>query len=176
MLQNETGKFFHIDFGHFLGHGKKKLGIKRDREPFVFSAEMKYLLQHFHEIKIVEDKLSEDTKIGKDTWNKLKVKAMEPDFEDTKQYEKYTSEEKDIIRKLKQSQENAGKDRETLVWNEIEEKAVDPNLTRWKLIPPQSKKKKQQDQAVYDDDEELRDERNAAFFEEEFEKKAKRAF
>ena len=27
MLQNETGKFFHIDFGHFLGWGKKKLGF-----------------------------------------------------------------------------------------------------------------------------------------------------
>ena len=28
-------KLFHIDFGHFLGHFKKKLGIKRERVPFV---------------------------------------------------------------------------------------------------------------------------------------------
>ena len=80
MLQNETGKFFHIDFGHFLGHGKSKFGIKRDREPFVFSAEMKFFLRHFREIKIVEDKLSEWTKVGTETWNKLKDTACEPDF------------------------------------------------------------------------------------------------
>ena len=28
---------FHIDFGHFLGHFKKKLGIKRERVPFVLT-------------------------------------------------------------------------------------------------------------------------------------------
>jgi len=37
MLQDTTGKFFHIDFGHFLGHAKQKLGFKRDREPFILS-------------------------------------------------------------------------------------------------------------------------------------------
>ena len=47
MLQNETGKFFHIDFGHFLGHGKAKLGFKRDREPFILSSEMQYFLKYF---------------------------------------------------------------------------------------------------------------------------------
>lgn len=30
-------KLFHIDFGHFLGHFKKKLGIKRERVPFVLT-------------------------------------------------------------------------------------------------------------------------------------------
>ena len=55
MLQNETGKFFHIDFGHFLGHGKKKLGLKRDREPFILSKEMQYFLKYFSEIKIEQD-------------------------------------------------------------------------------------------------------------------------
>lgn len=28
---------FHIDFGHFLGHFKKKYGIKRERVPFVLT-------------------------------------------------------------------------------------------------------------------------------------------
>lgn len=30
-------KLFHIDFGHFLGHFKKKYGIKRERVPFVLT-------------------------------------------------------------------------------------------------------------------------------------------
>ena len=63
MLQKDTGKFFHIDFGHFLGHGKKKLGWLRDREPFVFSAEMKYFLMYFNNLKLVEQVLNEDTQI-----------------------------------------------------------------------------------------------------------------
>ena len=55
MLQNETGKFFHIDFGHFLGHCKKKLGVNRDREPFIFSDELHYFLKYFSEVKIEKD-------------------------------------------------------------------------------------------------------------------------
>ncbi|RLN02317.1 hypothetical protein BBI17_007544 [Phytophthora kernoviae] len=39
MLQR-SGKFFHIDFGHFLGHFKSKLGVKRERAPFVFTPSM----------------------------------------------------------------------------------------------------------------------------------------
>ncbi|CAB3404670.1 unnamed protein product [Caenorhabditis bovis] len=31
------GRIFHIDFGHILGHGKTKLGIQRDRQPFVLT-------------------------------------------------------------------------------------------------------------------------------------------
>ena len=30
LMLNKTG-FFHIDFGHILGHYKSKLGIKRER-------------------------------------------------------------------------------------------------------------------------------------------------
>ena len=52
MLENKTGKFFHIDFGHFLGHGKHKLGFNRDREPFIFSDELHYFLKYFSEVEI----------------------------------------------------------------------------------------------------------------------------
>ena len=47
MIQKHTGRFFHIDFGHFLGHFKKFLFIVRDVEPFIFSKEMLYFLTHF---------------------------------------------------------------------------------------------------------------------------------
>lgn len=44
MLNKHSGKFFHIDFGHFLDHKKLKAGIVRDREPFIYSKEMHYLM------------------------------------------------------------------------------------------------------------------------------------
>ena len=47
MLHDLTGKFFHIDFGHFLGHGKSKMGFLRDREPFILSNELHYFLKYF---------------------------------------------------------------------------------------------------------------------------------
>jgi len=31
------GNLFHIDFGHFLGHFKKKFGFDREKAPFVFT-------------------------------------------------------------------------------------------------------------------------------------------
>lgn len=40
MLNKTNGNLFHIDFGHFLGNIKKKYGIKRERDPFVFTKEM----------------------------------------------------------------------------------------------------------------------------------------
>ena len=47
MLQ-QCGKFFHIDFGHFLGHFKPKFGIKRERAPFVFTPAMLHALGGRH--------------------------------------------------------------------------------------------------------------------------------
>lgn len=47
MLQNSTGTFLHIDFGHFLGNGKIKMKFNRDREPFILSDELHYMLRNF---------------------------------------------------------------------------------------------------------------------------------
>lgn len=44
MINIEDGNFLHIDFGHFLGNVKKKLGVKRERDPFVFSKELAYFI------------------------------------------------------------------------------------------------------------------------------------
>ena len=37
IMLTRTGKLFHIDFGNFLGNWKYKLGVKRERAPFVFT-------------------------------------------------------------------------------------------------------------------------------------------
>jgi phosphatidylinositol-4,5-bisphosphate 3-kinase len=41
---NEDGQIFHIDFGHFLGHYKKKFGINRERVPFVLPEDFIYAI------------------------------------------------------------------------------------------------------------------------------------
>ncbi|KAJ0394697.1 hypothetical protein P43SY_005656 [Pythium insidiosum] len=55
MLQR-SGKLFHIDFGHFLGNFKTKLGFKRERAPFVFTPAMLHVMggktsKHYSEFK-----------------------------------------------------------------------------------------------------------------------------
>lgn len=43
MLKRD-GRLFHIDFGHFLGNFKKKLGVKRERAPFVFTPAFAHIM------------------------------------------------------------------------------------------------------------------------------------
>jgi len=54
IMLTRSGHLFHIDFGHFLGNFKKKLGFKRERAPFVFTPQYADILggtstKHFQE-------------------------------------------------------------------------------------------------------------------------------
>eukprot|EP01038_Epipyxis_sp_PR26KG_P005716 gene5716-7889_t len=44
LMMTKSGHFFHIDFGHILGNFKSKLGVKRERAPFVFTPAMKAVM------------------------------------------------------------------------------------------------------------------------------------
>lgn len=44
IMMTRTGHLFHIDFGHFLGNFKTKLGIQRERSKFVFTEEMAFVM------------------------------------------------------------------------------------------------------------------------------------
>lgn len=40
-----TSQLFHIDFGHFLGNFKRKLGINRERVPFILTYDFVHVIQ-----------------------------------------------------------------------------------------------------------------------------------
>ena len=44
IMLSRDGLLFHIDFGHILGHFKYKLGVKRERAPFVFTPAFAHVL------------------------------------------------------------------------------------------------------------------------------------
>lgn len=40
-----ASQLFHIDFGHFLGNFKRKLGINRERVPFILTYDFVHVIQ-----------------------------------------------------------------------------------------------------------------------------------
>ena len=56
IMLKKNGELFHIDFGHFLGHFKYKMGIKRERAPFVFTNQFKNVLDSSETSKFEEFK------------------------------------------------------------------------------------------------------------------------
>ncbi|XP_071945035.1 phosphatidylinositol 4,5-bisphosphate 3-kinase catalytic subunit alpha isoform-like isoform X1 [Antedon mediterranea] len=57
IMVTENGQIFHIDFGHFLGHIKKKYGIKRERVPFVLTEDFLRVIVKGQDVNIHKTQL-----------------------------------------------------------------------------------------------------------------------
>ena len=44
IMVSRDGCYFHVDFGHFLGHFKAKFGVKREASSFVLTPHMETVL------------------------------------------------------------------------------------------------------------------------------------
>lgn len=46
-MLSTQGCLFHIDYGHMLGNFKKKFGIKREKAPFFFTPDLKWVMDEY---------------------------------------------------------------------------------------------------------------------------------
>mmetsp|Transcript_22545 Transcript_22545/g.32952 ORF Transcript_22545/g.32952 Transcript_22545/m.32952 type:complete len:1155 (+) Transcript_22545:111-3575(+) len=68
LMMTKSGHFFHIDFGHILGNFKYKMGVKRERAPFVFTHAMKAVMR--------DDQFEQFVDLCIDVYNILRENAM----------------------------------------------------------------------------------------------------
>ena len=72
VMLSRHGRLFHIDFGHFLGNFKSKLGIRRERAPFVFTPDFAYVLGDRG-----SDDFAEFVRVGAEAYNVIRASGHE---------------------------------------------------------------------------------------------------
>ncbi|KAL3320221.1 Phosphatidylinositol 4,5-bisphosphate 3-kinase catalytic subunit alpha isoform [Cichlidogyrus casuarinus] len=55
IMADETGRLFHIDFGHILNNKKKKFGINRERVPFVLPVDFVFVITRGKQIESAQE-------------------------------------------------------------------------------------------------------------------------